>query len=161
MRNQRDSGTEKGNSTSDKELLSLKKDDDSSSNKGGFSLLGAFLRGQAKIDPDKTDKEVRRAVVTPLAVEPAPAVVPPWTVEVYRGEQDVEAVKFDRHSGDWQRVENADGRAKAKRAVSSSKKASPLLLPGKQGSATSGESAIELGKPQAMGPEPGGPARIQ
>lgn len=161
MRNQRDGGTDKGNFTSDKELLSVGKKDDTPSSKGGFSVLGAFLRGQAKVDPEQTDKEVQRAALMPPVVASAPAVVPPWTVEVYRGEQDVEAVKFDRSAGDWQRVENPDGQAKAKRTASSNKKSSPSLLPGKQGSATSGESATELSKPQAKGPEPGGPARIQ
>jgi pilus assembly protein CpaB len=165
MRNQRDGGTDKGNSTSDKELLSLGKDTDSSANKGGFSLLGAFFRGQAKVDPEQTDKEIKRAAVTPPvvveAVAPAPVVAPPWTVEVYRGEQDVEAVQFDHNDGDWQRLDNGDGRSKAKRTAPSKKKASPSLLPGKQSSTANDENEIELSKPQAKGPVPGGPARIQ
>jgi pilus assembly protein CpaB len=158
MRNQHDAVKGKENATTDNELLDL--DAPAMAKKKGTdnSLLGTFLQAQAKVAPKQTDKEIKPAVET---AEKPPASQP-WTVEVFKGLDSVEMVQFERHTNNWQRLEGESRRSPALKArpAKSAQPSSPSLVPAKSGSLPTARAA-ELYEPQATGPEPEGPARIQ
>lgn len=154
MRNQRDAGIGQENSTTDNQLLALNDTTESPASSGGGSLLNAFFKGQAKVQPDQTDKTMQLVEATPAKTDQQQ----PWIVEVYRGQENMEAVQFERNAGDWQRV---SGKGDSKKAPLMSKGSTPSLLPARNGAAASGVNIDELSKPQAKGLESGGPAEIQ
>ncbi len=135
MRNQRDFGVAKEEETTDNDLITDEQSTASQAKKSGFSLLSALFNAQAKVRPDQTDKEKQQVVpVKPTATPEAQ----PWTVEVYRGSTDTEAVQFERKANAWQRVEDPDAKGRSRPTASSPKSMPKPLLPSKSPTAAAG-----------------------
>jgi pilus assembly protein CpaB len=156
MRNQRDAATARDNTTTDNDLLTANSVSQAADKPKGPTFLDAIFGAQAKPKAPQTDKDLQPA---PVAVAPAEPVAPPppqpWTVEVLKGPDGVESVRFERHGEAWDRAAGQE-RAAVKPAASPAPVRRASLLPGiAKPVAPENDGA----RGQAKGPEPEGPVK--
>jgi pilus assembly protein CpaB len=161
MRNQQDSGMAKANLTTDNDLLSLNAAAPASTESTAASFLRAFMSKQPKSASERTDKDQQSMPAPTASGQEATSAPESCVVELYKGLDDVESVKFERRTQVWQRTEGQDARPGRTRAAAPAASPMPsrLIQPAQLPAAIS--SPDLNAKPQAKGPEPEGPARTQ
>jgi pilus assembly protein CpaB len=136
MRNQHDATTGKDCTTTDNDLLALGSTGHPTSRPTTSSLLSGILNAQAKIGLEQTDKDNQSEAAS---ARRAPASQP-WTVELYKGPQDVETIKFEGKAPQWRRVDDSQARAGRAPTFSPDKPAPQVrLLPPKSAQAAAGD----------------------
>lgn len=147
MRGQRDSTIAQEKVTTDNDLLGGGLTGNPVLKPPRNSLLQSFLAGQAKVAPVQTDKE--RQPERPASTEPRT-----WTVEVLKGADSVEKVRFEQgQTQQWQRVGESERRPETTARPSRTPAPVSLFAPLPQSSGNVNEN-----EPQAMGPSTGGPS---
>ena len=116
---------------------------------------------QPKSASEQTDKDQQSMPAPTATVQETASAPESCVVELYKGLDDVESVKFERHTKVWQRAEGQEARPSRARSAGPAATPSParLIQPAHAPAAIS--SPDMNAKPQAKGPEPEGPARTQ
>lgn len=109
MRGQRDTTISKDQITTDNDLLGTGSAGKSVAEGSRSSILESLLAAQAKVGANQTDKDFQPRTAT-VASEPQP-----WTVDVYKGLDDVETVRFEQKSNQWRRVSTQERRSSPQR----------------------------------------------
>lgn len=156
MRNQRDSSLAKDYLTTDNDLLGAGLAGNSVDKSSSSSLLQSLFGGEAKVASNQTDKENQPEATLARA---EPAAPQSWTVELYKGPETVQAVKFEQGKADqWRRVETRETQAETPRQSQAPMPRS-LFAPRPAAPASSGSTTAN--QPQAAGSATGGPAGAQ
>lgn len=122
MRNPHDTGLNAAKVTTDNDLLSLASTEKRDAKASTAALIAAFLAKQAKNRPAQTDKEP----------EPKAVQAKAWTVELHKGVEAIESVKFERDAHAWHRIEQKSSGSRSGGLRPAGKVANPVptrLLP--------------------------------
>ncbi|MBI4581748.1 MAG: Flp pilus assembly protein CpaB [Planctomycetes bacterium] len=127
MRNQRDEAIGQESTTTDNELAAQEISPQPAAPSPANRLLEAFLSAQAKMGRSQTDKETGSEAE---AEQPAHtgAAAQAWTVEVIRGQDAMDQVKFEGKDGAWHCVEVQQARS-SRPSASASARPVPLVPP--------------------------------